>query len=752
MLKLNNKSKLLYSVMCLLLLGLMASSLVAYKQVSSNMLSSMQNEQLLKANTASDKLTLWLNNSLSIVENFANTLAKSEAPLRNNPDYQFYLQQTLKTENFYYLYYGLEEDGYSWFADWEIPEGYDPRNRPWYIASKQAQKPLITNPYLGVDEPRQLYVAITAPIIKDQQFIGVASGDLTLKYVTQTVLNIELDMGGFAFLAERNGNILIHPDKSQQGNSLKNLPGLDKTLAIDLITAASQGLFDSQDYFYYATPVENSDWYLIFTIPKLVINSVIVSKTINLLAYFLAIFIAILILFYALNRHLFTPLIDFLEQDATTGLPNKKLFKQKVSDQYLTHGQDGMLLIISTDDFNQLTAAYPATVIHELQKRICSRIEKCFNEKTILGVFSESRFIAYLPNTEQLEERDRILQLQALNDSLSRVYLIAQHKLNCSIRIGASFYPQHGDNIEVLIDKAFSVMALAKKQRKTDINIYTPDIDNQLSNDLLIASAIRNALRTQEFQMVYQPQYDLETAQFSSVEALIRWNSAELQRTVSPYEFIPVAEASDLIIELGYSVIEMVACQIRSWSNQSIRFDRVSINISPKQLQQDDFQSQLQTILKRHSVSPSAIELEITETSLLEDPENGIYKLEQLKNAGFSIAIDDFGTGYSSMQYLTNIPFDKLKVDRVFVTDLANSPKNQAIITMLASMAQALDFTLLAEGAETETEAWLLQDIGCHMIQGYYYAKPVPAEQVEGFIAKTVSSDRIQKSPLDSEL
>ncbi|WP_432472871.1 bifunctional diguanylate cyclase/phosphodiesterase [Amphritea sp. HPY] len=733
MLKLNNKNKLLYSIMSLLLLGLIASTFVAYKQVSDNMLSSLQNEQLLQANTASDKLSQWLNGNLNTITSLADTLSQSSAPIRDNPRYEFYLQQTFKATDFFYLYYGLE-DGYSWFTDWNIPAGYDPRLRPWYIASKQAQKPHITAPYLGVDEYKQMYVAITAPIVKDGQFSGVISGDLTLDFVRQTVLDIKLDMGGFAFLAERNGNILIHPDTSRQDSNIDNLPGLSEYPAGSLLQSTNKTLFNTQDYLYCAFPIDASDWYLVFTIPKLVINSVIVSKTLNLLAYFLAIFTTVLILFYTLNRRLLTPLMDFLQQDTATGLPNKKLFKQQVSDQYLTHSQNGMLLIISTDDFNQLTAAYPATVINELQKRICNRIETCLNQKTVLGVFSESRFIAYLPNTEQLEERDRILQLQALNDSLSRVYLIAQHKLNCSIRIGASFYPQHGDNIEVLIDKAFSVMALAKKQRKTDINIYTPDIDSQLSNDLLIASAMRNALRKQEFHMVYQPQYDLATGQFSSLEALIRWNSAELQRTVSPYEFIPVAEASDLIIELSYSVIEMVACQIRSWANRDTRFDRVSINISPKQLQQNDFQNQLQSILKRHSVSPSEIELEITETSLLEDPENSIYKLEQLKDAGFSIAIDDFGTGYSSMQYLTTIPFSKLKIDRAFVSDLEDNQKNQLIVKMLSDMAQALNFTLLAEGAETQAQADLLAEIGCHMIQGYFYAKPMPVDQLESFI------------------
>jgi len=751
MLKLNNKNKLVYSVMGLLLLGLMASSLVAYTQVSSNMLSSMQNEQLLKANTASDKLSQWLNGNLNTIASLAETLSQSDAPLRGNSDYEFYLQQTFKANNFFFLYYGLE-DGYTWFANWGIPDDYDPRTRPWYIASKKTQKPLITDPYLGLDDSQQMYVAITAPIIKNEQFNGVISGDLTLDFVKQTVLDIKLDMGGFAFLAERDGNILIHPDAGRLGSNINSLPGLKEVQIESLKEGTDKILFDTQDYFYFAFPIESSDWYLIFTIPKLVINSVIVSKTLSLLAYFLAIFITFLTLFYALNRHLLTPLMNFLEHDVATGLPNKKHFKQLVSDQYLTPGQDGMLLIISTDDFNQLTAAYPTTVVNELQIQISNRIKTCFNEKTVLGVFSESRFIAYLPNTEQLEERDRILQLQALNDSLNRVYLITQYKLNCSIRIGASFYPQHGDNIEVLIDKAFSVMALAKKQRMSDISIYTPDIDHQLSSDLLIASAMHNALRNKEFHMVFQPQYDIKHARFNSAEALIRWNSADLKRSVSPYEFIPVAEASNLIIEIGYYVIDAVAQQIYEWKNKGLSLERVSINISPKQLQQQDFQEKLTDYLERYNVEPQLIELEITETSLLEDPEAGIQKLEQLKSAGFGIAIDDFGTGYSSMQYLTSIPFDKLKVDRVFVTDLANSPKNQAIIRMLASMAHALDFTLLAEGAETETEACLLQDIGCHMIQGYYYAKPVHADQVEGFIAKTVSSDHKRKSPLESEL
>lgn len=734
MLKLNNKNKLLYSIMSLLLLGLLASTFVSYIVVRSNLLESLQNEQLLKANSASVKLSQWFNNNLNTIALFADTLSNSNAPLRNNPEYEFFMQQTMKTKGFAFIYFGLEEDGYSWFTNWEIPADYDPRKRPWYQASKLAGTPIITDPYLGMDDSQQLYIAITAPILRNKEFTGVVSGDLTLDFVTQTVLNIELDMGGYALLVERNGNMLIHPNQSMQGSQLDQLPELTQQHAKTLLSETNTQI-DTQDYLFYSFPIANTNWHLVFTLPKLILNSVIVSKTLNLLAFFLAIFMTIAVLFYTLNRRLLTPLIEFLEQDATTGLPNKRHFKQLVSNQELNPNQDGMLLIISTDDFNQLTATYPAAVINELQKQICDRIESSLDEKSILGVFSESRFIAYIPNSKQLQERDQILQLQTLNDNLNRVYRIADHKLNCSIRIGASFFPQHGNDIEMLIDKAFSVMALAKKQRKTDISIYSPDIDNQLSNDLLIASAMRNALRKSEFYMVYQPQYDLKSGKFTSVESLIRWNSTELQRAVSPYEFIPVAEASNLIIELGYSIIDMVAYQISEWNKGGISFNRVSINISPKQLQQEDFLRRLETILEKYSVSPQSVELEITETSLLEDPDHSIQKLEQLKLAGFSIAIDDFGTGYSSMQYLTNIPFSKLKIDRAFISDLEGNQKNQLIIKMLSDMAQALNFTLLAEGAETEAQIQLLNSIGCHMVQGYFYAKPMPASQLNSFVA-----------------
>lgn len=742
MLKLNNKNKLLYSIMCLLLLGLAASTFVAYSEVRNNLISSVHNNQLTKADAASAKLTQWLNSNLSIIKEFANTLSRSEADLRDNTHYQFYLRQTLKTQDFFYLYYALEEDGYSWFADWETPEGYEPRLRPWYLASKRAQKPLITDPYRGLDETLSLYVAVTAPIIKNDRFIGVASGDLKLDFVKQTILNIKLDMGGFAFLVKSNGDILVHPDESLMSKSVNNL----HELGVEPLGNIIDHTFETQDYFYYAYPIDHSDWYLYFTFPKREINSIIISKTVRLLIEFSAIFIVFLILFYALNRHLLTPVIDFLERDSATGLPNKKHFKQLVSDQYFTHGQDGMLLIISTDDFNQLTATYPTTVINELQKQICHRVESSLNGKSVLGLFSESRFIAYLPNnTGQLQEQDRTLQLQALNDNLNQVYLIAQHKLNCSIRVGASVFPQHGDDIEVLIDKAFSVMALGKKLGKTNISIYSSDIDQQLSNDLLIASAMRNALDNAEFFMVYQPQYNLNNMRFSSVEALIRWNSSELGRTISPYEFIPVAEASNLIIELGNYVIETVVRQISQWHAKGVSFDQVSINISPKQLQQPNFQQNLICCLKRYSVPPQAVELEITETTLLEDPELIIEQLNHLRHAGFSIAIDDFGTGYSSMQYLTKLPFDKLKIDRAFISDLHNNEKNQVIVTLLTKMAHSLKFNILAEGAETEAEVRFLDQIGCHMIQGYYFAKPMPVEQLEKLIGepeKSISADK----------
>lgn len=743
--KLNNKNKLLYSILSLLVLGLLSSALVAYLYISSAQRQALQNEHLVKARATTEKLSIWLSDNLNIVSHYAEVIAQHPQGLRNNPALQEYLRQSTATGRFDYISYSLESDGYMWINDWMIPKNYNPRLRPWYINSKQAMAPSIPEPYFSVDAVPYRYLAVTAPLLQDGQFIGMVLGDVPLEFVKNTVMDIKLDFDGQVFITNHQGEILIHKNGQMEGLLQTTLLGEDLSASSQSSLSDNKNnqpphtdisqIMETDAYIYTVSSIGVADWHLVLAQQKSILNKQLFKSTLNLLSAFVGIFLMTLTLLFISNRHVFSPLLNLLEQDANTGLSNKRTFKEQISHQYIDAKIPGMLVIININNFNLLTAALSGPAIAQLQNEIKSRIQQILPPDIQLGMFSENRFIVFFPNHSNQEKRDQLFKLQQLHEGLAHFYTVKEQQITCTFRQGVSFFPQHGSNIEQLIDRAFSVMGNAKKHTNAgNIQVYSPDIDQQLSEDLRIFSAIHNGLRNHEFKLAFQPQYDLNQQAYKGIEVLLRWYSSELERQVSPAEFIPISEASHLIINLGDFVINATLQQISEWRKQDIHFETVSINISPKQLLQHNFTDKLLSALDRFQVPAEQLELEITESLLFDDPERCIELLKQLKSLGFAIAIDDFGTGYSSLQYLKLLPVDKLKVDRAFIKELETSPKDQVIISMVTEMAKALSFTTLAEGAESEAQIDILRQAGYDMVQGFYYAKPMSATKLIQFI------------------
>ena len=245
---------------------------------------------------------------------------------------------------------------------------------------------------------------------------------------------------------------------------------------------------------------------------------------------------------------------------------------------------------------------------------------------------------------------------------------------------------------------------------------------------------MKKGLYAEEFSMVYQPQINTISGELFAVEALVRWHSETLGKTVSPVEFIPIAESNGLMVSLGDNIIRQVFSQVSQWNRERIVIAKVSINISPLQLLAHRFYEDLMAKVHDFDISPKQIELEITETSLLKDPNASIAILNKLSMSGFSIAIDDFGTGYSSLEYLNTMPLHKLKIDRSFVIDIDKKAKSAVLVKTIIAMAKNLDLEVLAEGVENEAEASTLQALGCDKVQGYLYSKPLTAEDLATYV------------------
>jgi len=275
-------------------------------------------------------------------------------------------------------------------------------------------------------------------------------------------------------------------------------------------------------------------------------------------------------------------------------------------------------------------------------------------------------------------------------------------------------------------------MYKVKEQGKNGFQFFREDMNARAFERLVFVSGLRRALERQEFRVVYQPQIELAGGNTCGAECLLRWDHPDMGE-VSPGAFIPVAEETGLIVPIGEWVFAQVCRQLRDWGGLSSP-GRISVNVSARQFRQPALIDVIQRTVRETGVNPTALGIEITESALMDDPEAAAATLLRLKEMGLTISIDDFGTGYSSLSYLKRFPIDSLKIDRSFVRDIATDPDDAAIVTAIITMAQSLKIDVIAEGVETEEQLNFLRNRGCDAAQGYYFSRPVPAEQVRQWL------------------
>jgi diguanylate cyclase (GGDEF)-like protein len=734
MLLFTNRNKLILGASTIFLIGTLMFTYITYFQISSL----IHEEEEVYIHTTLEKWEHWTEYSFAIITSLADTISSSSKEAYRDPKFQFFLSQTRKSGDLLDLAYGLE-DGYYYYATsaWSPPDNYDPRKRPWYQASKSLLAPTITWPYRGVENNSPLYISLTAPILKDDQFLGVVTGDVTMDFLMENLFSELHYRGGSAFFINQSGDILVHNEKQWIN---KHISELDPVFSINQefnnVNDRPLHFATSKDFDYRVMSLKNANFFLVMATNKAYEQQLLVDELYSLLLYVPIVMLLIIVCFYFYEKKLFLPIIHSLEHDNTTQLPNRNNIEKKIYHRFLAENKAGTLIIISMDNFNQLTAAYPKSVVISLQKQVKMRIQNLLTTNALLGYFSDNTFIAYEPNGTKDTAIKRLEYLQLLSDEVAKVYHIDNKELHCNLSIGASCSPLDSLEIEQLIDNAFTAMASAREDDTLSYSLFVPEHNQKLGKAILLSNAMKDTIKKNEFELVYQPQIDSRNNQVVGVEALIRWPSSELGRMVSPVDFIPVAEASDLIVEIGDYVIDAAVNQISQWNKQELKFGKVSINISPRQILKHDFIEKLLGTLRLYNVDAKQIELEITETTVIGNPQKSIEVMQELKNHGFSLAMDDFGTGYSSLEYLKIMPLDKLKIDRTFIRDLHTDERDGVIVKMVVAMAKALDYIVLAEGVENKEQLKYLQANGCHLIQGYYFAKPMNASLLEHFLVE----------------
>ncbi len=424
--------------------------------------------------------------------------------------------------------------------------------------------------------------------------------------------------------------------------------------------------------------------------------------------------------------------------DPLTELPNRRLLHERLEHELniaRRYQRAGILLFLDLDHFKHINDSLGHSIGDQLLIKTAQRLQSLLRESDTAVRLGGDEFVILVSAQDgihaDLLEQSSIIAEKVIN-AINKPYLIGEHELFVSASIGITLYTGIDETAETLLKRADTAMYQAKDAGRNTFRFYQHSMQEAADSRLLIEKNLRVAISKNEISLHYQPQIS-DDNKLIGAEALVRWKHSELGM-ISPVEFIPVAEESGLIIPLGQWIVEMVCQQIKRWDKQEIHIPHIAINISAKQFHQADFVSMLVHTVFEHQIKPDRLMLEITERVFLDNLEEAIDKMNALKQNGFAFSMDDFVTGYSSLTYLKRLPFDQLKIDQSFVRALVNQATDATIVKAIIVMAQSMSLNLIAEGVETAEHLKYLYEFGCHDYQGYYFSKPLSAEQLGEYV------------------
>ena len=430
--------------------------------------------------------------------------------------------------------------------------------------------------------------------------------------------------------------------------------------------------------------------------------------------------------------------------DPLTKLPNRILFSDRLSlaiEQSGRHHFKCAVLFLDLDHFKHVNDSYGHYIGDQLLYKVSQRLlERVRAEDTVARIGGDEFLILLNALPSDMEQAEALTMKIAndLIDTINDIYRIEEYDIGISVSIGAYLFPnEENENAATIIKHADVAMYQAKRSGRNHAELYHVDFETHQQEYLLMESALRRALEHQEFVLYFQPKVSIKSNRIEQVEALIRWQDPE-KGLILPDDFIPFAEESGQIIKIGEWVFEESVRQIKAWQEDgsASSINNVAINVSPNQFKQPNFVEYIKSVISKYGISPSLIELELTENVMLDNSEGAIDKITELEQFGIKIALDDFGTGYSSLSYLNNLPVSIIKIDRSFIADLKHSKNAYMIVKTIISVAKSLGMTVVAEGVESETELNMLKELDCDYYQGYYCEKAVPSDRLESIIDK----------------
>lgn len=420
--------------------------------------------------------------------------------------------------------------------------------------------------------------------------------------------------------------------------------------------------------------------------------------------------------------------------DDLTDLPNRNLLNDRLNHGMEKAKRNSELLavcFIDLDNFKIINDSLGHDIGDKVLKKVTKRLQQTIRSHDTLARWGGDEFIVIMEGLKDSE--DASILAQKILEVLTLPCELEGQELYVTSSIGISIYPKDSTNLDSLIKYADSAMYKAKDEGKNNFQYYSQDMTKKVFERVVMESSMRVAIKNKEFAVYYQPQVDARNNKLTGMEALVRWNHPVLG-LIPPYEFLPLAEENGLIIEIDKLVMDMAMSQYSQWRKEKFNKCVLSLNVAVKYLEQDEYIPNLKENIKKYSIDVRYLVLELTESDVMKNPENTIKKLHELSALGVNIAIDDFGTGYSSLSYLKRLPIDELKIDKSFIDDIPDSEGGVAIVKAIIAMANTIDLTIVAEGVENKLQKDYLVKNGCNIIQGYYYSKPIPENEMLEFM------------------
>lgn len=422
--------------------------------------------------------------------------------------------------------------------------------------------------------------------------------------------------------------------------------------------------------------------------------------------------------------------------DALTGLPNRTLLQDRTV-QAIRHcqrsGNQLAMLVIDLDRFTLINESFGQSVGDWVLREVAARIQRVVHDEDTVARLSADSFVVLVVDMERPD--DALTRAHRLVEAIGAPMRFDTREFLISATGGIALFPRDGEDMETLLRNANSALHRAKTQRRGGVQFYNPEMTDEAINRIEAEANVRSALRHNELVLYYQPQFDAHTRRLTGVEALLRWMHP-VRGIVPPSQIIPIAEEIGLMPTIGDWALQVACAQAIAWDRQGYAPIRMSVNVSVSQLHTGNLVERVQSILRTTGMPASRLELEITESGLMENVAESAGVLEELKKLGLCIAIDDFGTGYSSLAYLSRLPIDRLKIDRSFIANMTTDKHNREIVQAVISLSRALELDVIAEGVETEEQLARLIVDGCPQAQGYLLSRPLPQDKLDAFLVK----------------